>query len=106
MLLLIIGSAVFAPLLAPHDPNYQILTARLHEPSAEYPLGADQLGRDLLSRLLYAGQMSLLVGFAAMASATFIGATMGAIAGYFGGIIDSIIMRIVDILFFHSQTSF
>ncbi|WP_204699361.1 oligopeptide ABC transporter permease [Geomicrobium sediminis] len=99
MLLLIIGSAVFAPLLAPHDPNYQILTARLHEPSAEYPLGADQLGRDLLSRLLYAGQMSLLVGFAAMASATFIGATMGAIAGYFGGIIDSIIMRIVDILF-------
>ncbi|MFB4161480.1 oligopeptide ABC transporter permease [Geomicrobium sp. JSM 1781026] len=98
MLFIIIGSAVFAPLIAPHDPNHQTLIARLHEPSAEYWLGADQLGRDLFSRLLYAGQMSLLVGFAAMASSTFIGATIGAIAGYFGGLIDNILMRIVDII--------
>ncbi|GAK11961.1 oligopeptide ABC transporter permease [Geomicrobium sp. JCM 19039] len=98
MLGIIVGAAVFAPLIAPHDPNYQTLIARLHEPSAEYWLGADQLGRDLFSRLLYAGQMSLLVGFAAMASSTIIGASLGAIAGYFGGLIDSIIMRIVDVL--------
>ncbi|EZH66107.1 peptide ABC transporter permease [Bacillaceae bacterium JMAK1] len=98
MLVIIVGAAVLAPFIATHNPNETSLGARLHEPSAEYLLGADNLGRDLFSRLLYAGQMSLLVGFAAMVSSTIIGATVGAIAGYFGGIIDGILMRIVDIV--------
>ncbi|QDI91622.1 ABC transporter permease [Salicibibacter halophilus] len=98
MLVIIIGSAVFAPLLATHNPSEQVLLDRLNPPSSENWLGADHLGRDIYSRLLYAGQMSLMVGFAAMVGATFIGTVIGGIAGYYGGIVEGILMRLVDII--------
>lgn len=98
VLLLVIISAVFAPLIVQFDPNYQDLRARLEGPSAAHWLGTDHLGRDLFSRLLYAGRISLLVGFAAMLGAVTIGSFLGAIAGYFGGLVDAVIMRTVDIV--------
>ncbi|WP_281393576.1 oligopeptide ABC transporter permease [Salicibibacter cibarius] len=98
MLIIIISSAVFAPWLATHDPNAQTLVDRLASPGADNWLGADHLGRDIYSRILYAGQMSLWVGFAAMLSAITIGIAIGSIAGYFGGWVDAVLMRIVDII--------
>ncbi|GAF64960.1 ABC transporter permease protein [Bacillus sp. TS-2] len=89
---------IFAPLLSPHDPDFQDLYNRLAPPSADYWLGTDNLGRDLFSRMLHGGQVSLYVGFASMVGAVIIGATVGALAGFFGGIIDSFLMRIVDII--------
>ncbi|MBB6450616.1 peptide/nickel transport system permease protein [Geomicrobium halophilum] len=98
MLTIIISSAIFAPWLATHDPNATSTLDRLAPPSAENWLGADHLGRDIYSRMLYAGQMSLWVGFAAMLSATTIGVVVGSVAGYFGGWIDGVLMRVVDII--------
>ena len=87
--------AVFAPLIAPYDPN-QVSLAFSQPPSAEHWLGTDQIGRDMLSRLLYATRISLFVGFAATVISTVIGVILGLVAGYFGGIVDNIIMRITD----------
>jgi len=98
ILLLVIISAVFAPLITQYDPNYQDLRARLEAPSAAHWLGTDHLGRDLFSRLLFAGRISLLVGFSAMLGAVTIGSFLGAVAGYFGGLVDAVIMRTVDIV--------
>ena len=75
-------AAVFAPWLAPHDPLEQhIATARLEPPSAEYPLGTDELGRDLLSRLVYGARISMRIGFIAEGIALLIGITLGSLAG-------------------------
>lgn len=98
ILLCIITAAIFAPYLATHDPDYQYLTDKLSKPNGEYYLGTDHLGRDLFSRLLYGARVSLLVGFASVLGAITIGTILGALAGFFGGIIDSIIMRFVDIV--------
>jgi peptide/nickel transport system permease protein len=98
LLLLVIASALLAPWIAPHDPNFQTLRQRLAPPSAEFWLGTDQLGRDLFSRLLYAGRVSLFVGFSAMLGAVLIGTTIGAVAGYYGGRVDGVLMRLVDIV--------
>ena len=89
--------ALAAPVLAPHDPNEQYLDL-LASPSREYPLGTDALGRDLLSRLLYGARPS--IGIAALAGAviTVWGVSLGIVAGYVGGLVDDIIMRIVDVL--------
>ncbi|PXW82634.1 peptide/nickel transport system permease protein [Pseudogracilibacillus auburnensis] len=97
-LLIIIMGAIFAPILATHDPSHQVLLDKLAPPGADYILGADTLGRDTFSRLLYGSRVSLLVGFASVAGSIFIGTIIGAIAGYYGGRIDSILMRIVDIV--------
>lgn len=97
-LIIIIGAAIFAPLLAPHDPDHQVLTERLLPPSVEHPLGTDELGRDTFSRLLYGARVSLMVGFISVAGLITIGTLIGAIAGYFGGIVDSILMRLVDVI--------
>lgn len=92
--------AVFAPLLAPHDPFEQnIATARLEAPSAEYPLGTDELGRDILSRLLYGARVSLYIGLVAEGVALAIGVVLGSLAGYLGGWVDDLIMRLTDIFF-------
>jgi peptide/nickel transport system permease protein len=95
--------AIFGPWLAPFDPNRQNILMRLLEPGSPgagdmtYWLGSDQLGRDVLSRLLYGARVSLLVGVAAIAVGGTIGTIAGLVSGYFGGWIDDVIMRIGDI---------
>ncbi|SAI48418.1 ABC transporter inner membrane protein [Bordetella ansorpii] len=98
LLLLIVLAAVFAPWLAPHDPLQQNIVYRLEPPSAEFWLGTDSYGRDVLSRLIYGARVSLLVGFVAILIAMTIGSALGIIAGYVGGLIDQFIMGLVDVL--------
>lgn len=93
---LIILMAIFAPLLAPHSP-YDVKNQFEAPPSADHPLGTDQVGRDVLSRLIYASRVSLYVGLGAVAIYVLIGTVLGAVAGYFGKWVDNIIMRITDI---------
>ena len=97
--LVLIILAIFAPWIAPYSYSYQNLDLGASPPSAEHLLGTDVLGRDLLSRLLYGARISLLVGFVATGVALVIGVSWGIIAGYFGGKVDSIMMRIVDVLY-------
>ena len=97
----IIVVAIFAPLLAPHDPRAQNLSL-LKEgccpgPTADYPFGVDELGRDELSRVIYGARFSLLIGVVSVTVGFVLGSFLGAISGFFGGVIDSVIMRIVDI---------
>ena len=96
--LLLVISALAAPLLAPHDPNLQETARRLEAPSQSHPLGLDDLGRDVLSRIVYGARVSLRVGFSVVLFASLIGVTLGAMAGYFGGAIDVLVMRTCDIL--------
>lgn len=91
-------AAVFAPVLAPHDPGAVDATVRLAGSSAEHPLGTDELGRDVLSRLLFGARWSLGIAFLATAVVTVVGVFVGLVAGYFGGLLDSLIMRVVDVL--------
>tara|TARA_B100001057_G_scaffold201848_1_gene202658 strand:+ start:13630 stop:14481 length:852 start_codon:yes stop_codon:yes gene_type:complete len=98
-ILVLIILAVFAPWIAPYSYSYQNLDIGASPPSAEHLLGTDVLGRDLLSRLLYGARISLLVGFVATGVALVIGVSWGIVAGYFGGRVDSIMMRIVDVLY-------
>jgi len=98
-ILALIILAVFAPWIAPYSYSYQNLDIGASPPSAEHLLGTDVLGRDLLSRLLYGARISLLVGFVATGVALVIGVSWGIVAGYFGGRVDSIMMRIVDVLY-------
>jgi peptide/nickel transport system permease protein len=101
ILLLIIAMAIFAPLLAPHDPYAQSLAHRLVPPfwhakgSWLHPLGTDQVGRDYLSRLIYGSRISLFVGFSIMIMSGLIGTTLGLLAGYFGGRTDLVINFII-----------
>lgn len=98
LLLLIVLVAVFAPLIAPHDPLEQNIVSRLEAPSAEFWLGTDSFGRDVLSRLIYGARVSLLVGFVAVLLAMVIGSALGILAGYVGGLLDKLIMGFVDVL--------
>jgi peptide/nickel transport system permease protein len=95
--------SLFAPLLAPHDPSTQFVNGLSNDgsplaPGRGFPLGTDDLGRDLLSRLLYGARVSLLVGLFANGLAMIIGVTVGATAAYAGGLIDNILMRFTDIM--------
>src|SRR6185436_7674860 len=94
---LIVLAAFAAPLLAPHDPNVPI-GDRLEKPSNEHVFGLDELGRDVLSRMIWGARVSLRVGFSVVLLASLVGVTLGAISGYFGGIIDVLVMRLCDIL--------
>ena len=98
MLLVLLVSALLAPVIAPHNPLRQNLEKDLIAYSAAHPLGTDKLGRDILSRTLYGARISLSVGFATVALSLAIGFVVGALAGYFGGWIDLLLMRLVDIL--------
>jgi peptide/nickel transport system permease protein len=89
---------VLAPLIAPYSPSSQDLTSILAGPSAKHWLGTDQLGRDVWTRLLYGGRADLQVGFIAVAFPFVLGTIAGSIAGYFGGIWDTLVMRLVDIV--------
>ena len=84
--------------LAPHDPIDQNLADRLHPPSREYPLGTDQLGRDILSRLLVGARISLSIGVVVVSISLMIGTAVGVVSGYLGGWVDEALMRIVDIV--------
>ena len=91
--------AVFAPLLAPYDPiRDQSLTERFAPPSASHPLGQDELGRDILSRIIFGARVSLTAGLAAVVFATVFGTLVGVAAGYAGGIVDAVLMRLMDII--------
>jgi len=98
IILLVIITAIFAPLLAPYDPYDQDLSVSLAKPSAQHILGTDQLGRDTLSRLIYGTRNSLLVGVVALGIAAVVGICLGLVAGYFGKWVYAVIMRFVDSL--------
>lgn len=97
ILIILGGAALFAPVIAPHDPN-EIVGPFSGAPSKDFWLGTDQIGRDVLSRLLYAMRISLLVGIMATLISTVIGVVLGLTAGYFGGAADMIIMRFTDMV--------
>jgi peptide/nickel transport system permease protein len=99
LIALFAASAILAPILAPMDPAEQTLVLRLKPPSLEHLLGMDQLGRDVLSRLLFGARISLTVGFLVVASAGTIGTLVGLISGYAGGLVDEGLMRLTDIFF-------
>ena len=99
LLLLLIALAILAPWIAPHSYSYQNLELGAQPPFGSFFLGTDTLGRDLFSRILYGARVSLLVGFVATGVALVIGVSWGIVAGYFGGRIDSLMMRIVDVLY-------
>ncbi|MGI6855539.1 ABC transporter permease [Mesorhizobium sp. 1B3] len=94
VLVVIVFATIFAPLLAPHDP-IALSANRLKPPSAEFPLGTDMFGRDLLSRVLHGGQISLLIGLGAAAISVSIGLFIGLVAGFFR-VADALIMRVMD----------
>ena len=103
IILAIVVSAVFAEFIAPHDPIESSLRARNVPPiwyaegSTKYLLGADPLGRDLLSRIIYGSRISLIIAVASVSAGLVIGTTLGLISGYIGGLVDELIMRFVDI---------
>ena len=90
--------ALLAPILSPYDPSAIDLSHRLVAPSRHHPMGTDQLGRDVFSRMLYGARISLLVGFIAVGISLLIGVLLGSVAGYFGGWLDAFLMRLVDIM--------
>lgn len=95
---LIISLIVFAPFVTPHLPNKQDLKHRLTPPDAAHFMGTDELGRDVFTRVLYGGRISLLIGISAMLVGIGAGTLIGSISGYFGGRVDALIMRIIDII--------
>jgi peptide/nickel transport system permease protein len=103
LITLVILTALTAPWIAPHNPDESDITLRLQPPAwvakgtSTYLLGTDQQGRDILSRAMYGGRISLLIGFTAVAISGTLGATLGLLAGYFGRAVETLIMRIADI---------
>jgi peptide/nickel transport system permease protein len=89
--------AIFAKVLMPYDYSYQDPTAILKSPSAAHLLGTDNLGRDILSRLIYGTRLSLILGVVSVLLAALLGGILGSIAGYYGGVVDDVLMRFLDI---------
>lgn len=98
VILLIIASAVFAPFLTPYSYDEMDLRSIMQMPSREHPLGTDDYGRDILTRILYGGRMSLLISLVAVAMAVVAGPFLGALAAFYGGKTDTIIMRVLDVM--------
>lgn len=96
VVLLFIITAIFAPFIAPYDPNVADFAAFLAQPSADHLLGTDSYGRDVLSRIIYGARVSLIIGVLAVTIACAIGTFLGMVAGYFGGIVDDVINRIQE----------
>ena len=90
--------AIFAQYIAPYDPLEMDLEHNLQPSSSDHLLGTDQLGRDVLSRVIFGSRISLVVGFIVQGIALLVGVTLGAISGYFGGVLDMIIQRMVDVI--------
>ncbi|QQE73646.1 ABC transporter permease subunit [Brevibacillus composti] len=98
LLLMIVLLSIFAPLISPYDPSKISIKERFSPPSAAHWFGTDEVGRDIFTRILYGARLSLGVGVAAVLSAGLIGTIIGSISGYFGGRVDQIIMRLMDII--------
>ena len=98
LIVVIILMAVFAPLVSPYDPYAQALKDRLLTPSAAHLLGTDELGRDMLSRIIYGARISLTIGLVPTLISMVIGTALGLAAGYYGGKIDFVIMRLADVM--------
>jgi peptide/nickel transport system permease protein len=98
VVLALFAVSLSAPWIAPYDPNAIDLTQVLAGPSAAHPFGTDQLGRDVLSRMIWGARISLKVGFIATGIAILIGAILGAVSGYYGRWVDAVIMRFVDVM--------
>jgi peptide/nickel transport system permease protein len=98
IVLLALG-AILAPQIAPYPPDEPDVRSRRQSPSLVHPMGTDQLGRDQLSRLLHGGRFSLQVGLMATVVAVTVGTLVGAIAGHYGGALDNLLMRIVDLMY-------
>ncbi len=99
LILVFAASALLAPFIAPYGPIDQTLSQRLEPPSLTHWLGTDQLGRDLFSRLLFGARISLTVGLVVVASAGILGTSVGLVAGYAGGVVDEVLMRVTDVFF-------
>lgn len=99
---IIVGTALFlalvGPFIAPFDPARQELAARLAPPSFAHPFGLDELGRDILARVLAGARISLMVGFTVVTVSSLVGTLLGAVAGYLGGRVDDVISRVIDVL--------
>lgn len=98
VLLAVVLLAALAPWISPHDPIDQNIFARLEGPSATYPLGTDQFGRCILSRLLHGARYSLFIGFASTLAAMLLGSLIGMLAGWYGGRFDVVVMQAMDVL--------
>lgn len=98
VVILFVLVAALAPLIAPYDPLAQSILDVNRPPSAAHPVGTDQFGRDVLSRLVYGSRNSLIFGFVSPVLAAIFGTFLGVVAGYFGGLVDRIISRIIDLL--------
>ena len=96
--LLVLGVAVFAPLLATHDPYEAVLADAVQAPGAEHWFGTDRMGRDLYSRVIYGARTSLTAAFALVGIVMAVGTLLGILSGYFGGILDAVIMRLSDMM--------
>ena len=99
MVLFVLTIALFCTLLAPRDPLKTVPEDQLRPPSREYWLGSDRFGRDQLSRLMYGTRTSVLISFGSVAIAIAIGVIVGLISGYYGGMLDTVIMRVLDVVF-------
>ncbi|MDF3018237.1 MAG: putative dipeptide transporter, permease protein [Thermomicrobiales bacterium] len=98
MIALIVGVAVLAPAIAPYGPLDTDYTARLQAPDSRHPFGTDNLGRDIYSRVLYGASIDLQVGLISVLLPFLIGGALGCLAGYYGGRIDSLVMRVADVI--------
>jgi len=99
IIILFLMTALLAPVIAPHDPLEQNISLRKSAPLTEgYILGADDLGRDLLSRIIYGGRISMIIGVVSVGIALVFGILIGVISGYYGGWLDRIVMRLIDIM--------
>lgn len=98
LIFIFVFSALFAPLIAPYDPVYQDLNLVLRPPDATYWLGTDPFGRDVLSRIIFGARLSLAIGVVSVAIGLVTGVALGLVAGYFGGRLDNLVMRLIDIM--------
>jgi peptide/nickel transport system permease protein len=99
IIVLLLVVAALAPLIRPHDPTDMGVGPSLQAPSLAYPFGTDKFGRDLFSRVISGARLTLFIGLLAVAIACTIGSVLGMLAGYFGGKVDNVIMRLVDVMF-------
>lgn len=98
IILFLLLVALIGPLVMPYDPNFSDMTKSFMQPNAQHWFGTDQLGRDILSRIIVGARISLTVGISAVGIALTIGVVLGSIAGYFGGRLDAVIMRLMDMM--------
>lgn len=104
ILIILLFTGIFAPLIAPYDFAKQDLANAFQHPNAQHIFGTDEFGRDIFSRIVYGARISLLVGFVSVGIAVIVGGGLGAIAGYYGKTVDNVIMRFMDILLAIPQT--